>query len=91
MTDDRLSRQANRDAFDAIVSQVEDPERRYFRRLFLILGATLLAAAAVAFIAAGWGSPVVVAFSASYLPGMVAGERFFERRYTGRDQKWRRR
>jgi len=39
MTDDRLSRQANRDAFDAIVSQVVDPERRYFRRLFLILGA----------------------------------------------------
>lgn len=90
MTDDRLSRQANRDAFDAIVSQVEDPEHRYFRRLFLILGATLFATATAAILAGGWGWPAVVAFSCSYLPGMVAGERFFQSRHTGHGQKRRR-
>ena len=83
MNDDRLSRESNREIFEAIVSQIADPETVLVRRMFVVLGPVLLVLGAAITLLAGMGWTGVLAFSSTYVPGVVLGWRI-QRRRVGR-------
>ena len=84
MHDDRLSCDGNREIFEAIVSQLDDPELVSLRRFFLILGVTFYIAGVVAVaVVAGMGWPGVLAFSSTFLPALAVARRVLERRFAG--------
>jgi len=79
---DRLSQASNREIFEAIVSQVEDPELTWLRRIFLLLGAAVYVAGALAVtVAGGLGLPGLIGFSATFLPGVALARRAHTRRF----------
>lgn len=81
MSEDRLSRESTREVFEAIVSQLEDPEVARMRRLLLVLGAAVfvVAVAITAVGPLGWHS--LLAFLVTFVPGMVMGRRFVGRHF----------
>lgn len=87
MNDDR-DRAGNRELFEAIVSQLEDPERAVLRRTFLALGlAAFLVAVVVLGLLLDLGGGVVLAFSATFVPGVVLAWWFQSRRFAGRRRR----
>jgi hypothetical protein len=79
---DRLSRAATSEVFEAIVSQLEDPEVVWLRRIFLILGAAVYLAGALAVtVLGGLGLPGLIGFSATFLPGVALAGRARTRRF----------
>ena len=79
---DRLSQANNREVFEAIVSQLEDPELVWLRRVFLLLGAAVYLAGALAVtIVGGLGLPGLLGFSATFVPGVVVARRAHTRRF----------
>lgn len=81
MSDDRLSRDSTKEVFDAIVSQLEDPELRRVRRIFLVLGLVLFAAGTLTVtVVAGLGWTGFLAFSSTFLPGVALARRYHGRR-----------
>ena len=79
---DRLSQAANREVFEAIVSQLEDPELVWLRRIFLLLGAAVYVAGALAVtVVGGLGLPGLIGFSATFLPGVALARRAHIRRF----------
>ncbi|MDQ4091332.1 MAG: hypothetical protein M3163_13675 [Actinomycetota bacterium] len=79
---DRLSRASNSEVFEAIVSQLEDPEVVWLRRIFLVLGAAVYLAGALAVtVLGGLGLPGLVGFSATFLPGVTLACRAHTRRF----------
>ena len=79
---DRLSRAATSEVFEAIVSQLEDPEVVWLRRIYLILGAAVYLAGALAVtVLGGLGLPGLIGFSATFLPGVALARRAHTRRF----------
>lgn len=79
---DRLSRAANQEVFEAIVSQLDDPELVWMRRIFLLLGlAVYLAGALAVTVVGGLGLPGLVGFSATFVPGLALARRARTRRF----------
>ena len=70
MTDDQVSAASSREVFEAIVSQVADPEVVRVRRKMLLLGAAMVLGAIVVTITLGLGWQILLAFSSTFLPGM---------------------
>ena len=81
MSDDRLSRGSERAIFEAIVSQLPDPELTRLRRLLLALGAALFVVVTAALFVAGLGWPGVVAFSSTFVPGILVALLVQRRRF----------
>ncbi len=85
MHDDRLSRLSDREIFEAIVSQLEDPDLVRFRRIFLVLTAVLYAVGTIGIgVAAGLGWSGVLAFSSTFVPGIAVAQRLQRRRFARR-------
>lgn len=81
MNEDRLRGESDREVFEAIVSQLDDPELLRLRRLFSVLGAVCFCVAAVALgVVASMGWPGVLAFSSTFVPGVIVGRRLVGRR-----------
>ena len=81
MNEDRLRRESDREVFEAIVSQLDDPEVVRLRRLFVVLGALCFSVAAVALgVVAAMGWPGVLAFSSTFVPGVIVCRRLVGRR-----------
>lgn len=79
---DRVSQASNREVFEAIVSQVEDPELVLLRRIFLLLGVAMYLAGALAVsVVGGLGLHGLVGFSATFLPGVALARRARTRRF----------
>lgn len=84
MSDDELLRANEREIFEAIVSQLQDPEVVRFRRVFVLLSVVLfvLGSFAVAVVGQlGWHG--MCAFCLTFLPGLVLGWKFLGRRLIG--------
>lgn len=82
MNDDRLSWASDREIFEAIVSQLDDPEVARVRRAFWALGALffLLGVLGVT-VVGGLGWPGFAGFSTTFLASAaVANRRFRQRR-----------
>ena len=82
MSDDRLIRANEKEIFEAIVSQLVDPELLRLRRIFLALGAALfvLGCLAVA-VVGGLGMPGICAFCSTFVPGLVLVRSVYVRRF----------
>ena len=79
---DRLSRASNREVFEAIVSQIDDPELAWLRRIFLLLGAAVYFAGVLAVtVVGGLGLPGLIGFSTTFLPGVALARRAHTRRF----------
>ena len=81
MTDDQVSAASSREVFEAIVSQVADPELVRVRRKMLLLAAAAILGAIVATVTLGLGWQTLLAFSSTFLPGLVAALRIPGRRF----------
>ena len=80
MNEDRLSRASDREIFEAVVSQLEDPELVSLRRFFFVLGAAVsLVGVGVVTVVAGLGWLGVLAFFSTFVPGVVLARRHVER------------
>ena len=83
MFDDRLSREVDREIFEAIVPRLVDPELARLRRIFLVLCVALYAVGTLAVgMVAGLGGAGVLAFSSTFLPGVAVAQRLLRRRFT---------
>jgi hypothetical protein len=81
MSDDRLQAGNDLEVFEAIVSNLRDPEVAQFGRMFLLLGITVYIAAIVALTTAGgFGWHGAFGFSATFVPGMYFAWRHQRRR-----------
>jgi hypothetical protein len=81
MYEDRLRRENTRELFEAIVSQLQDPDLVRSRRLLVLL-AVVVAVVAIAVTIWGplsWES--LVAFSLTFLPGLVIARWILGRRF----------
>jgi hypothetical protein len=79
---DRLSRASTTEVFEAIVSQLDDPELLWLRRIFLVLGAAVYLAGALAVtVVGGLGLPGLIGFSATFVPGVALARRAHTRRF----------
>lgn len=81
MNEDRLSRESTREVFEAIVSQLEDPDLVRLRRLQVVLGVVAVALA-VAFTVWGpmsWHS--LLGFFFTFFPGMLIGRNILGRQF----------
>ena len=81
MTDDHVSAASSREVFEAIVSQLADPEVVRVRRKMLLLGAAVVLGAIVVTITLGLGWQTLLAFSSTFLPGLVVALRIPGRRF----------
>lgn len=82
MSDDRASRASDREIFEAIVSQLDDPELVRLRRTFLLLGIVCFVIGAVAVaLLGGLGWPGFIAYSSTFVPGVVVARRICVRRF----------
>ena len=84
MNDDELLRANEREIFEAIVSQLQDPEVVRLRRVFVLLsiGLFVLGSLAVTVVGQlGWRG--VCAFCLTFLPGLVLGWKIHGRRLLG--------
>jgi hypothetical protein len=91
MSDDRLIRANEREIFEAIVSQVVDPELVRLRRMFLVMGVSLfvLGTLAVA-VVGGLGVAGVGAFCSTFVPGLIVARSVYVRRFSLSGSRWRR-
>lgn len=81
MSDDALIRANERELFEAIVSQIVDPELTRMRRLFVLLGACMFVLGVVAVsLAARLGWPGLCSFCATFVPGLLLARRMSLRR-----------
>ena len=91
MSDDRLSRASDREIFEAIVSQLVDPDLRRLRRIFLVLGGCLFLVGVLAVgVVARLGWPGLLAFSSTFVPGVVLVRRVHLRRFPAPSRRRRR-
>jgi hypothetical protein len=81
MNDDQVSSAATREVFEAIVSQIEDPELVQVRRRIAVLAVTFFVAAAVVTIIGNMGWQTMLAFSSTFVPSVIVLWRIFGRRY----------
>lgn len=82
MSDDQLSPERDREIFEAIVSQLHDPELVRLRRKFAGVSVAFFLAGVVAVtVVAGLGWIGLLAFSSTFLPGVVVGQRLHRRRF----------
>lgn len=74
MSDEPSIRANEREIFEAIVSQLRDPEVVRLRRIYFLLSMGLFALGSVA-VAGVWGLgwPGMIAFCATFIPGFVLG------------------
>ena len=80
--DDRLRAGNDLEVFEAIVSNLRDPELVQFGRVFLLIGITVYVAAIVALsTAGGFGWHGAVGFSATFVPGLLLAWRHQRRRF----------
>jgi hypothetical protein len=81
MSDDRVQAGSDLEIFEAIVSNLRDPEVTQFGRMFLLLGVTVYIAAIVALTTAGgFGWHGAFGFSATFVPGLFFAWRHQRRR-----------
>jgi len=79
VNDDRAG---NRDLFEEIVAQLDDPERVVLRRMFVGIGVVAFAVAVVVlWLLLDLGAGVILAFSATFVPGVVLAWRLQSRRF----------
>lgn len=89
MSDDRLSRASDDEIFEAIVSKLVDPELLRLRRMFLVLGASLfLLGVLLVGVVGGLGWPGLLAFSSTFVPGVVLARRMHVRRFARTAARW---
>lgn len=75
-----MSAASSRDVFEAIVSELDDPEAVLIRRKVVSLGAAVYVCAMVVTVLAGFGWPTLVAFSSTFVPSMVVARTIAGRR-----------
>ena len=81
MSDDRLSWEGDRETFEAIVSQLEDPEVARLRRTFWILGAVFFVVGVLAVtVVGGLGWPGFAGFSSTFVLSASIAQRRYRRR-----------
>jgi hypothetical protein len=82
MNDDQLSRESDLHTFEAIISEIRDPELTHITRMLLLLGVTVYVAGILALTTAGGlGWPGVFGYSATYVPGLLLALRRQQRRF----------
>lgn len=93
MSDEPMMRANEREIFEAIISQLQDPEVVRLRRIYFLLGAGLFVLGSLAVAAVGgFGWHVMYAFCATFIPGLVLGWMFHVRHLSGlpvRAARWR--
>ena len=81
MNDDRVSWASDREIFEAVVSQLEDPEVARLRRAFWALGALFFVLGALAVtVVGGLGWPGFAGFSTTFAISAAVAHRRFRRR-----------
>ena len=81
MNDDRLSWAGDREIFEAIVSQLEDPEVARLGRAFWALGALFFVLGVLAVtVVGGLGWPGLAGFSTTFAASAAVAHRRFRRR-----------
>ncbi len=80
MSDDRIASESTREMFEAIVSQLDDPEVVRMRMIVLVLGAAIFVTAIAVTVSAGLGWQLLLAFCSTYVPGVLVVLRIVERR-----------
>ena len=94
MSDDRLIRANEREIFEAIISQLEDPEVVRLRRFYALLSVGLFVIGSVAVTVVGsLGWLGMGAFCSTFVPGAVIGWTITVRRFRRgpvRRARWRR-
>lgn len=83
MNDDSLRESSTREIFEAIVAQLEDPEVGRRRRTMLLVGAAVFVVAVVVTIGGGLGWQILLAFSSTFIPGLIVAVRISGRRFAG--------
>ena len=84
MSDEPLMRANDWEIFEAIISQLQDPEVVRLRRIYVLLsvGLFVLGSVAVAVVCGpGWGA--MCGFCATFVPGLVLGWVFYVRHLYG--------
>lgn len=94
MSDDRLIRANEREIFEAIVSQIKDPEVVRLRRVYVLLSVCLFVLGSLAVTVVGnLGAHGMWAFCLTFVPGLVVGWAISVRRFRRlprRAARWRR-
>jgi len=80
LSDDRIASESTREMFEAIVSQLDDPEVVRMRMIVLVLGAAIFVTAIAVTVSAGLGWQLLLAFCSTYVPGVLVVLRIVERR-----------
>lgn len=84
MNDDRMRHERDRETFEAIVAELDDPELVLLRRMFVLLGVTVYAAGLLTLTTvAGLGWPGAIGFTSTFVPGLVVAWRRRRRRFPG--------
>ncbi|HEX2047079.1 MAG TPA: hypothetical protein VHF27_04895 [Acidimicrobiales bacterium] len=81
MNDDRVSWASDREIFEAIVSQLEDPDVARLRRAFRVLAALFFLLGALAVVVAGLGWPGLAGFSSTFGASAAIARRRVRRRH----------
>ena len=83
MSDDALINANDREIFEAIVSELVDPELQRLHRIFLVLSASLFVLGTVAVTVVGsLGWPGFCSFSATFVTGLFVARRVYVRRFS---------
>lgn len=85
MNDEGIGAAGTREVFEAIVSQLEDPELAQVRRRIAVLAIAFLVAAAAVTIIFGMGWQTMLAFSSTFVPSVIILWRKFGRRFSQLD------
>lgn len=81
MSDDALINANEREIFEAIVSELADPELAHLQRVFVLLSASLFVLGAVAVTAVGGlGWAGFCSFCLTFFPGLLLVRRVYVRR-----------
>lgn len=93
MSDEPVMRANEQEIFEAIVSQLQDPEVVRLRRIYVLLSVGLFVLGSVAVSAVGGlGRGGMCAFCATFVPGLVLGWLLYVRHLRGlpvRVPRWR--
>lgn len=82
MSDDRVIRANEREIFEAIISQIADPEVVRLRRVYVLLGLALFVLGSLAVTLVGkLGWHGMCAFCLTFVPGLVIGWTYSVRRF----------
>lgn len=85
MGDDRLIRANERELFEAIISQLVDPELVRTRRAFLLMSVSLFILGSLGLaVAGGLGLVGLCAFSSTFVPGLALSWTVYARRFSRR-------